>query len=100
MEPFLTVKCIKSLKDKGLDVKTLVMDDDSTTFVRVKKAVSDQLKKCSDISHILRNFSNSLYKVRDVHKTYLLLTSMTSRNVSVMPLSKIKVMRENFAKIY
>ncbi|XP_062603897.1 uncharacterized protein LOC134265692 isoform X2 [Saccostrea cucullata] len=70
MEPFLTVQCLKSLKEKGLGVKTLIMDDDTTTFVRAKKAISDQLEKCSDKSHIVRNFNNSLHKVKDGHKNF------------------------------
>lgn len=39
MEPFLTVKCLKSLKKKGFNVKKLTMDDDTTTFIRAKKAI-------------------------------------------------------------
>lgn len=30
----LTMKCQKSLKDEGVDLKTLIMDDNTTTFVR------------------------------------------------------------------
>lgn len=59
----LTMKCQKSLKDEGVDLKTLIMDDNTTTFVRAKNAVSDQLKNCKDKRHILQNFCNSVYKV-------------------------------------
>lgn len=49
----LTMKCQKSLKDEGVDLKTLIMDDNTTTFVRAKTAVSDQLKNCKrQTSHI------------------------------------------------
>lgn len=41
MEFFLIVKCLKLLKDKGLDVKILIMDDDMIIFVRVKNVVLD-----------------------------------------------------------
>ncbi|XP_062600102.1 uncharacterized protein LOC134261717 [Saccostrea cucullata] len=66
MEPFLTVKCIKSLKEKGLDVRKLIMDDDSTTFLRTKKAVPN-ITKSSDKNHVVRNLSNALYKVKETH---------------------------------
>ena len=60
MEPFLTVKCLKNLQDKGLDVKKVIMDDDSTTFLRVKTAISPNIQKASDKNHVVRNFTNSL----------------------------------------
>ncbi|KAK3084401.1 hypothetical protein FSP39_012922 [Pinctada imbricata] len=71
MEPFLTIKCLKDLQKKGLDVKKIVMDDDSTTFSRAKKALSPQLTKASDKNHVVRNFSNSLYKLRTQNKNIM-----------------------------
>ncbi|XP_062608858.1 uncharacterized protein LOC134270633 [Saccostrea cucullata] len=68
MEPFLTVKCLKSLKDKGFDVKKLTMDDDTTTFIRAKKAISPELTKSSDKNHVVKNLTSNLYKLRQGNK--------------------------------
>lgn len=100
MELFLTVKCLKSLKDKVVDVKTPVMDDDTTTFVRAKKAVSDHLKKCSDKVTYCEVLATLSIKSEISTKTYPLLTLVISRSVSVMPSNQIKAMRREFGKIY
>ncbi|XP_045207235.2 uncharacterized protein LOC123559453 [Mercenaria mercenaria] len=62
MESFLAVRGIKHLKNQGLKVKTVVMDDDSTTYSRIKKAFTDDLEKCSDKNHVAKNFTNELDK--------------------------------------
>lgn len=68
MEPFLTVKCLKSLKEKGFNVKKLTMDDDTTTFIRAKKAISPELTKSSDKNHVIKNLASNLYKLRQDNK--------------------------------
>lgn len=93
------MKCQKSLKDEGVDLKTLIMDDNTTTFVRAKTAVSDQLKNCKDKRHILQNFCNSVYKVREVHMSVANI-SYLKKCFGYTPLNKIKAMRKEFAKIY
>lgn len=75
------------------------MDDNTTTFVRAKNAVSDQLKNCKDKSHILQNFCNSVYKVREVHMSVANI-SYLKKCFGYTPLNKIKAMRKEFAKIY
>ena len=44
------------------------MDDDCTTFVRAKRAISDDLQKSRDKNHVIRNVSNELYKIRERNK--------------------------------
>ena len=52
------------------------MDDDSTTFARAKKSISPDLIKCSDKNHVIKNFTNQLYKIKEKHK------SLSSKTIS------------------
>ncbi|XP_053407937.1 uncharacterized protein LOC128559651 [Mercenaria mercenaria] len=68
MEPFLTVNGLLRLKEKGLCVKKLIMDDDTTTFVLAKRSLSDDIEKAGDKNHIIKNMTNELYKIKDKNK--------------------------------
>ena len=70
MESYLTVKGLTDLKTKGLNVDRIVMDDDTTTFSRAKKSISPDLIKCSDKNHVVKNFTNHLYKIKEKHKSF------------------------------
>lgn len=76
MEPFLTATCLQRLKDKGMDIKRLVMDGDTSTFTRVKRNLFPSLKKSNDKNHICKNFGNELYKLKPKHK------SLTAESIS------------------
>ncbi|WAR14577.1 LOW QUALITY PROTEIN: hypothetical protein MAR_004682, partial [Mya arenaria] len=45
MEPFLTLKCLQDLKRKGLEVNALTMDDDTSTYAKVKRCLFPSLGK-------------------------------------------------------
>jgi hypothetical protein len=68
MEPFLTLKCLQDLKGNGLDVNALTMDDDTSTFTRAKRCLFPSLRKNSDKNHVVKNMTNSLYKVKANNK--------------------------------
>ena len=74
MSENLTVKCLKTLKEKGLNVKKLTMDNDTTTFARAKKAISEDLKKSSDKNHVAKNLSNSLFRIRESNRNFTIKT--------------------------
>ena len=74
MEPFLTINSILKLKNKGLAVKKITMDDDCTTFIRAKRSISDELTKSSDKNHVTKNFTNELYKLREKNKSLTIKT--------------------------
>jgi len=59
---------ISRSKKMGLDVQRLTMDDDTTTYTRAKKSLFSELEKTSDRNHVLKNFSNGLYKIRESNK--------------------------------
>ncbi|KAK3108325.1 hypothetical protein FSP39_005637 [Pinctada imbricata] len=70
MEPFLTVKCLSNLKEKGLNVKKIVMDDDTITFIRARKSLSPGLTKSSDRNHVIKNLTSSLMKISQANKEF------------------------------
>ena len=68
MESFLAIQGLQDLQQKGLNVKNIVMDDDTTTFSRAKKIVSPDLVKFSDKNHVIKNFTNKLCKIKETQK--------------------------------
>jgi len=48
-------------------MKRLTMDDDTTTYTRAK-SLFPELEKTSDRNHVLKNFGNGLYKIRETNK--------------------------------
>lgn len=64
MEPSMTVKILKSIENKGHKVKTLVMDDDTSTKHKVRLEVNADIQKCSDKNHTFKNFTNTMYALQ------------------------------------
>lgn len=64
MEPSMAVKILKSIENKGHKVKTLVMDDDTSTNHKVRLEVNADIQKCSDKNHSFKNFTNNLYALQ------------------------------------
>ncbi|WAR16597.1 hypothetical protein MAR_031191 [Mya arenaria] len=62
MEPFLSLECLQHLKRKGLEVNALTMDDDTSTYARVKRCLFPSLRTNSDKNHVVKNMTNCLYK--------------------------------------
>ena len=48
MDSFLAVNTLQNIVNAGLKIDSVVMDDDSTTFSRIKTFVNKDIKKCSD----------------------------------------------------
>ena len=68
MEPHMAIQSLHKLKSKGLLVKHIIGDADTTTEVRAKKAFSHEIVKSLDKNHTLKNLGNSLYAVKKQHK--------------------------------
>ena len=47
---------------------TLVMDNDSTTIVRLRATVDPDIKKKADINHTKKGFTGSLVELSNTHK--------------------------------
>ena len=67
MEPAMAVDMIGEIKSQDCDVKSLTMDNDSTTIARVQ-AVHGDINKLSDTNHTKKSIVNSLYKLNEQHK--------------------------------
>ena len=97
IEPHMAIQSLHKLKSKGLLVKHIIGDADTTTEVRAKKAFSHEIVKSLDKNHILKNLGNSLYAVKKQHKVlsvvairylqkcvqYALATSKTKQELKV-----------------
>lgn len=68
MESDMVVSMVKDLKEKGIKTGTIVADDDTTTFCRLK-AESHNIRKESDRNHVRKNFSSALYSLQKTHKS-------------------------------
>ena len=66
---------IQKIKDKGLDIGVLDMDDDSSTVARVRRDVDPSIVKRSDSNHVKKNFTSQLYKLKDSTKGLKISTS-------------------------
>ncbi|XP_061176202.1 uncharacterized protein LOC133185163 [Saccostrea echinata] len=64
MEPAMAVNILTTIKDKGHEVKTLVMDDDTMTISKFRSEVDKTIQKCSDKNHTIKNFTSSLYALQ------------------------------------
>lgn len=64
MEPSMAVKILKSIENKGHKVKTLVMDDDTSTIHKVRLEANADIQKCCDKNHTFKNFTNNLYALQ------------------------------------
>ena len=78
MESDMVVSMVKDLNEKGIKTATIVADDDSTTFCRLR-AESANISKESDRNHVRKNFSSALYALQREHKS---LTSKVIKYIS------------------
>ena len=60
MEPDMVVEMVKTDKEKGVHVGTLVGDEDSTTIARVRREVDPTIEK-SEGNRLKKILGNSLY---------------------------------------
>lgn len=67
MEPAMGVEMISELKEKNCAVKSLTMDNDSTTIQRVR-AIHGNIEKRCDTNHTKKGVRNSLYASNTTHK--------------------------------
>lgn len=68
MESAIAVDLVSNLMEMGYRVKSITMDEDSTTISRLHKSVDPNIVKQSDKNHIKKNLSNSLYEIKKGHK--------------------------------
>ncbi|XP_076117930.1 uncharacterized protein LOC143085462 [Mytilus galloprovincialis] len=69
MEPDMVVEMIKDLDNRGVKIKELAGDDDSTGFNRAAKLLPhSNIVKSSDRNHIMVNASKKLYSIKLKHK--------------------------------
>ncbi|CAG2214275.1 unnamed protein product [Mytilus edulis] len=64
MEPALVVDMIRDVIDKGVNIKEIAGDDDTTGFQRAQNVLKIKLKKRSDKNHIKKNISKQLYAIK------------------------------------
>lgn len=67
MEPALAVDMLKEVKTTGHEVKTIIMDNE-TTMARAKAELGDSLRKRCDRNHTTKSISNSLYGLSTRYK--------------------------------
>ncbi|VDI08997.1 Hypothetical predicted protein [Mytilus galloprovincialis] len=71
MEADTAARLLKILEETtGLQVDTLIMDDDSSTISKVKQALGHDVEKWSDINHSTKSVSNALYTLQKKHKVF------------------------------
>lgn len=66
----MAVEMIKQIKDKGVKVGELVMDDDTTTITRIHQEVDPEIMKCSDKNHVFKAFTSCLYDIQKNNKGF------------------------------
>lgn len=71
MEADTAARLLKILEETtGLQVDTLIMDDDASTISKVKQALGHDVEKWSDINHSTKSVSNALYTLQKKHKVF------------------------------
>ena len=68
MKPDLACELVNQLKyETNATVHTLIMDEDSTTILHVRKALNHDVNKWSDIIHVRKHVTGSLYRIKQKH---------------------------------
>ena len=62
------MQCLQNLRVEGFEADELTMDDDSSSFARARRSLVPALKMKSDRNHVLKNFTNGLYKIKESNK--------------------------------
>ena len=81
MELAMAVNILTSIKDKGHQLKNLVMDDDTTTIAKVRNEVESTIEKCSDKNHTMKNFTNALYSLQKDKKLQRVISTKTINHI-------------------
>ena len=68
MEADAGAEIVQSIEKKGVQVETLIMDDDATTMARIRREINHKITKWSDTNHTAKNLVNSLYALQKRHK--------------------------------
>ena len=77
MESAVAGEIVQRLEAGGeVKLRTLVMDDDSTTIARIRSELGRDVEKWSDVLHVKRHLQGALYKLQARHKA---LTTETIR---------------------
>ena len=68
MESDVGVELIHSVEEKGANVATIIMDDDTTTMAKIRREIDHPVEKWSDSNHTTKHLTNSLYSLQKKHK--------------------------------
>nr|XP_006824631.1 PREDICTED: uncharacterized protein LOC102805567 [Saccoglossus kowalevskii] len=68
MEPDMVEELARQMEKSSAPIGTLIGDEDSSTIARLKKMLTQLLKKKSDSNHVKKNLGNQLYALKDTHK--------------------------------
>ena len=68
MEAHSATKMFKRSKERGLQYKTLIGDDDASTIARLHKEVDESIEKVSDPTHTKRTLTGKLQAVKTKHR--------------------------------
>lgn len=84
MEPAMAVNIIRNIESKGHKVRTLVIDDDTSTICKIRSEVNPEIKKCSDKNHYFRNFTNHLFTLQKEKYKRILRTKIINHIKNVV----------------
>ena len=90
MEPAMAVNILTtSIKDKGHQLKTLVIDDDTTNIAKVRNEVDNTIEKCSDKNHMMKNFTKKLCSLQKDIKLQIVISTKTINHIKTVFLCNI-----------
>lgn len=61
MKPDMCIGMLNDLEEKDVQVRTIIMNNNTTTIARAHTEVNPALKKQGDKNHTLKQFTNKLY---------------------------------------
>lgn len=61
MKPDMCIGMLNDLEEKDVQVRTIIMNNNTTTIARARTEVNPALKKQGDKNHTLKQFTNKLY---------------------------------------
>ena len=81
MEQSVAVELVQEVRCDAAAVKTIVMDDDSTTLSHLRKEYDPEIIKWSDTNHAKKAFTSMLYKLSN---KFRILTSNKNKIINYM----------------
>ena len=69
---------VDMVSQEGMNIGSIVGDDDTTTIARLRSKVDSSIKKQSDRNHIRKLLGNSLYSLKKYH------SSLSSKVISYL----------------